>query len=362
MRGAMYPSLRLARKLHQVKLARLGADHPDTIRALEQVAELHLRHRRLRRRARHPPPAAGPGREATRSGSSRHARGARGRGRPAVAGPALRRGRSHVPARAGAAPRPVRRRQHHVRHRAADLRLAADQPPRLRRRRGPLPRGQGDPRPRRRPGGRVADRPAHGPGHAVLDPGPAAEGGAQVRPGHRRPGAGLRRRQPGSVPAGAHDARHRVDLLVRRARRPGPAARGARRAPLPPGGGRHREAARPARHAAADAAVVAGPAAPAPQAVGRGREALPPRHGDPERQRAAEGLAAHVGVVAVPAGLSGATARPPAPGAAGAGEGARRLPLAVRRVHGVDDRPPDRRRRAASWATIARPGARSSGW
>ena len=38
MRGAMYPSLRLARKLHQVKLARLGPDHPDTIRALEQVA------------------------------------------------------------------------------------------------------------------------------------------------------------------------------------------------------------------------------------------------------------------------------------------------------------------------------------
>ncbi len=38
MRGAMYPSLRIARKLHQLKLARLGPDHPDTIRALEQVA------------------------------------------------------------------------------------------------------------------------------------------------------------------------------------------------------------------------------------------------------------------------------------------------------------------------------------
>jgi CHAT domain-containing protein len=38
MRGAMYPSLRIARRLHQLVQAKLGPDHPDTIRALEQVA------------------------------------------------------------------------------------------------------------------------------------------------------------------------------------------------------------------------------------------------------------------------------------------------------------------------------------
>ncbi|HWM85046.1 MAG TPA: tetratricopeptide repeat protein, partial [Kofleriaceae bacterium] len=39
MRGAMYPSLRLARKLHQLKEKRLGRAHAETIRALEQVAQ-----------------------------------------------------------------------------------------------------------------------------------------------------------------------------------------------------------------------------------------------------------------------------------------------------------------------------------
>jgi CHAT domain-containing protein/tetratricopeptide (TPR) repeat protein len=38
-RGAMFPSLRLARRIHRLKARKLGADHPDTVRALEQVAQ-----------------------------------------------------------------------------------------------------------------------------------------------------------------------------------------------------------------------------------------------------------------------------------------------------------------------------------
>jgi CHAT domain-containing protein len=38
MRGAMYPSLKVARRIHQVRARRLGPDHADTIRALEDVA------------------------------------------------------------------------------------------------------------------------------------------------------------------------------------------------------------------------------------------------------------------------------------------------------------------------------------
>ncbi|HTE56021.1 MAG TPA: CHAT domain-containing tetratricopeptide repeat protein [Kofleriaceae bacterium] len=38
IRGAIYPSLRVARRIHQMKARKLGADHPETIRALEDVA------------------------------------------------------------------------------------------------------------------------------------------------------------------------------------------------------------------------------------------------------------------------------------------------------------------------------------
>lgn len=38
IRGAMYPSLKVARRIHQVRVRRLGPDHPGTIRALEDVA------------------------------------------------------------------------------------------------------------------------------------------------------------------------------------------------------------------------------------------------------------------------------------------------------------------------------------
>ena len=40
MRGAMIPSLRLARKIYKLKARKLGPDHPDTGRALAQVAQL----------------------------------------------------------------------------------------------------------------------------------------------------------------------------------------------------------------------------------------------------------------------------------------------------------------------------------
>ena len=40
MRGAMLPSLRLARRIYQLKAAKLGPDHADTGRALAQVAQL----------------------------------------------------------------------------------------------------------------------------------------------------------------------------------------------------------------------------------------------------------------------------------------------------------------------------------
>ncbi|HKE17482.1 MAG TPA: CHAT domain-containing tetratricopeptide repeat protein [Kofleriaceae bacterium] len=40
VRGAMIPSLRLARRIYQLKVKKLGPDHPDTGRALAQVAQL----------------------------------------------------------------------------------------------------------------------------------------------------------------------------------------------------------------------------------------------------------------------------------------------------------------------------------
>jgi CHAT domain-containing protein len=38
VRGAMFPSLRTAKKIHALRAKKLGPDHPDTIRALEDVA------------------------------------------------------------------------------------------------------------------------------------------------------------------------------------------------------------------------------------------------------------------------------------------------------------------------------------